>query len=140
MIKRIGSQFQGLLLGLNLSGSPSLFDTFQRDANLWPWWKVEVGHEVVSGDEACGGERNRLTRAGEIKRIGSHFQGLLLGLNLSRSSSLFDTLYLCLADYLGAKGPNLVHEEWRNHARMIGHILHIGTSEPVSLTTARRPS
>ncbi|MDA1127285.1 MAG: HD domain-containing protein [Chloroflexi bacterium] len=48
-----------------------------------------------------------------------------------------DTLYLCLADYLGAKGPNLVHEDWRNHARMVGHILHIGTSEPVSPTTTR---
>ncbi len=48
-----------------------------------------------------------------------------------------DTLYLCLADYLGAKGPDLVHEDWRNHARMIGHILHIGTSEPVSPTTTR---
>jgi len=48
-----------------------------------------------------------------------------------------DTLYLSLADYLGAKGPELVHEEWRNHARMVGHILHVGTSEPVSPTTNR---
>jgi len=48
-----------------------------------------------------------------------------------------DTLYLSLADYLGAKGPDVVHEEWRNHARMVGHILHIGTSEPVSPTTTR---
>ena len=48
-----------------------------------------------------------------------------------------DTLYLCLADYLGARGPDLVHEEWLNHARMIGHILHIGTSEPASPTTPR---
>ena len=48
-----------------------------------------------------------------------------------------DTLYLCLADYLGAKGPELIHEEWLNHARMVGHILHVGTSEPVSPTTIR---
>ena len=48
-----------------------------------------------------------------------------------------DTLYLSLADYLGAKGPDVVHEEWRNHAKMVGHILHIGTSEPVSPTTTR---
>ena len=48
-----------------------------------------------------------------------------------------DTLYLSLADYLAAKGPDLVHEEWRDHARMVGHILHIGTSEPVSTTTIR---
>ncbi|MDA0262977.1 MAG: HD domain-containing protein [Chloroflexi bacterium] len=48
-----------------------------------------------------------------------------------------DTLYLCLADYLAAKGPALVHEDWRNHARMVAHILHVGTSEPVSPATAR---
>ena len=48
-----------------------------------------------------------------------------------------DTLYLCMADYLGAKGPELIHEEWINHARMIGHILHVGTNEPVSAKTAR---
>ena len=48
-----------------------------------------------------------------------------------------DTLYLSLADYLAAKGPDLVHEDWRNHARMVGHILHVGTSEPVSPTTIR---
>ena len=48
-----------------------------------------------------------------------------------------DTLYLCMADYLGAKGPALVHEEWINHARMVGHILHVGTSEPVSSKTTR---
>ena len=48
-----------------------------------------------------------------------------------------DTLYLSLADYLGAKGPDLVHEEWRNHAKMVGHILHIGTSEPVSPVAPR---
>ena len=48
-----------------------------------------------------------------------------------------DTLYLCLADYLGAKGPDLVHGDWLNHARMVRHILHVGTSEPVSPTTTR---
>jgi poly(A) polymerase len=48
-----------------------------------------------------------------------------------------DTLYLCLADYLAAKGPEVVPEDWRDHARMIGYILHVGTSEPVSLTTTR---
>ncbi len=48
-----------------------------------------------------------------------------------------DTLYLCLADYLGAKGPELSHPEWLNHARMVGHILHVGTNEPVSPATNR---
>ena len=48
-----------------------------------------------------------------------------------------DTLYLCLADYLGAKGPELSHPEWLNHARMISHVLNTGSSEPVSIATPR---
>lgn len=48
-----------------------------------------------------------------------------------------DTLYLCLADYLGAKGPELSHPEWLNHARMISHVLDTGSQEPVSITTPR---
>ena len=41
-----------------------------------------------------------------------------------------DTLYLCLADYLGAKGPELAHPEWLNHARMISHVLYTGSQPP----------
>lgn len=48
-----------------------------------------------------------------------------------------DTLYLCMADYLGAKGPELSHPEWLNHARMISHVLHTGSSEPVSVAAPR---
>ena len=48
-----------------------------------------------------------------------------------------DTLYLCLADYLGAKGPELSHPEWMNHAKMINYVLQSGTQEPVSATTSR---
>ncbi len=48
-----------------------------------------------------------------------------------------DTLYLCLADYLGAKGPELAHPEWMEHAKMIAHVLYTGTQEPVAITTAR---
>ncbi len=48
-----------------------------------------------------------------------------------------DTLYLCLADYLGAKGPELAHPQWLNHARMISHVLHTGSQEPVSVATPR---
>ena len=48
-----------------------------------------------------------------------------------------DTLYLCLADYLAAKGPELSHSEWLNHARMVAHILHVGTNEPVSPASTR---
>ena len=48
-----------------------------------------------------------------------------------------DTLYLCMADYLGAKGPELAHPEWLNHARMISHVLYTGSQEPVSIATPR---
>lgn len=48
-----------------------------------------------------------------------------------------DTLYLCLADYLGAKGPELSHPEWLNHARMISHVLDTGSQEPVSTAAPR---
>ena len=48
-----------------------------------------------------------------------------------------DTLYLCLADYLGAKGPELAHPEWLNHARMISHVLYVGSREPVSIAAPR---
>ena len=48
-----------------------------------------------------------------------------------------DTLYLCLADYLGAKGPELAHPEWLNHAKMISHVLDTGSQEPVSVATPR---
>ena len=48
-----------------------------------------------------------------------------------------DTLYLALADYLGAKGPELEHPRWLEHAKMISHVLHTGTQEPVAITSAR---
>ena len=47
-----------------------------------------------------------------------------------------DTLYLCLADYLAAKGPELAHPQWLAHARMIGHILDTGARPPVAATPA----
>ena len=48
-----------------------------------------------------------------------------------------DTLYLALADYLGAKGPELSHPQWLEHARMISHVLYTGTREPVSVNSVR---
>ncbi len=48
-----------------------------------------------------------------------------------------DTLYLALADYLGAKGPELAHPDWLEHAKMICHILYTGTQEPVAAATER---
>ena len=48
-----------------------------------------------------------------------------------------DTLYLCLADHLAAKGPELSHQAWLNHARMVAQILHVGTHGPDSPTNSR---
>ena len=48
-----------------------------------------------------------------------------------------DTLYLALADYLGAKGPELVHPEWLEHAKMISHVMNTGTREPVAVSSSR---
>ncbi len=48
-----------------------------------------------------------------------------------------DTLYLALADYLGAKGPELVHPDWLEHAKMVSHIMNTGTREPVAVDTVR---
>ena len=48
-----------------------------------------------------------------------------------------DTLFLALADYLAAKGPNLSLEQWPAHARMIGHVLDGGTRQPKSAGPTR---
>ena len=34
-----------------------------------------------------------------------------------------DTIYLAMADYLAAKGPEIVADRWANHARMLGNLL-----------------
>ena len=53
-----------------------------------------------------------------------------------------DTIYLALADYLAAKGPNLLPDQWSEHARIMTHILELGreqitTSSTKSLITGR---
>ena len=47
-----------------------------------------------------------------------------------------DTLYLNLADYLAARGPNLGRQEWAEHCRIVGHILREGLEQkaPQTLT------
>lgn len=40
-----------------------------------------------------------------------------------------DTVYLAMADYLAAKGPELVADDWARHARMMAHILQVGTDQ-----------
>ena len=39
-----------------------------------------------------------------------------------------DTLYLNLADYLAARGPDLRDQEWSDHRRVVEHILREGTT------------
>ncbi len=43
-----------------------------------------------------------------------------------------DTLYFSLADYLGARGPELDLDDWGNHARMVAHVLQVGMQPPTS--------
>jgi len=40
-----------------------------------------------------------------------------------------DTIYLALADYLAAKGPHLMPDQWAEHARIMSHILELGTQQ-----------
>jgi len=40
-----------------------------------------------------------------------------------------DNLYLAMADYLAAKGPQLSPDDWANHARMVTYILQVGADQ-----------
>jgi poly(A) polymerase len=40
-----------------------------------------------------------------------------------------DTVYLNMADYLAARGPNLERQEWADHCRVVGHILREGVEQ-----------
>ena len=42
-----------------------------------------------------------------------------------------DTLYLNMADYLAARGPQLRRREWQEHCRVIGHILREGREQEI---------
>ena len=48
-----------------------------------------------------------------------------------------DTLYLCQADYIAAKGPEISPKAWAAHARMVTHVLQVG-SQPVVSGRIRR--
>ena len=48
-----------------------------------------------------------------------------------------DTLYLCQADFLAAKGPELNPDDWANHARMVAHIVQAGF-QPATPEAARQ--
>ena len=45
-----------------------------------------------------------------------------------------DTLYLSFADYLAARGPNLIEEDWHRHATKVSHILSEGMRPQVDPT------
>ena len=40
-----------------------------------------------------------------------------------------DTIYLAMADYLGAKGPEVVADRWASHARMLADLLQAGREQ-----------
>ena len=40
-----------------------------------------------------------------------------------------DTIYLAMADYLAAKGPEVVADHWANHARMLSDLLQAGQEQ-----------
>ena len=48
-----------------------------------------------------------------------------------------DTIYLALADYLAAKGPNLLPDQWAEHARIMTHILELGREQITTSSTNR---
>ena len=48
-----------------------------------------------------------------------------------------DTIYLALADYLAAKGPNLLPDQWAEHAKIMTHILELGR-EQITISATER--
>ena len=48
-----------------------------------------------------------------------------------------DTLYLNMADYLAARGPDLGRREWSEHCQVIGHILREGLERKAPETLPR---
>ena len=48
-----------------------------------------------------------------------------------------DSIYLALADYLAAKGPNLLPDQWAEHARIMTHILELGREQITTSSTKR---
>ena len=53
-----------------------------------------------------------------------------------------DTVYLAMADYLAAKGPEITAEHWAEHARMLTYVLQAGPQQapargPARLVTGR---
>ena len=48
-----------------------------------------------------------------------------------------DTLFLGMADFLAAKGPELDSLAWNNHVKMIGHIMYTGAQQVEAQKPAR---
>ena len=48
-----------------------------------------------------------------------------------------DNLFLAMADFLAAKGPELDSLAWHNHVKMIGHIMYTGTQQETAQKPAR---
>ncbi len=48
-----------------------------------------------------------------------------------------DTIYLALADYLAARGPNIIANHWAEHARMLTYVLQVGPQPAPAKGSAR---
>ena len=48
-----------------------------------------------------------------------------------------DTLYLSLADYLAARGPQIEREEWQSYTKVIRHALETGLHQEETVSSPR---
>jgi len=106
-----------------------------------------IGHEKTGAELACGVMRRMRCSRRTVSHVGSmvrhHLRPGQLGQRREAPTgravfryyrdvgeAAVDTLYLNLADYLGARGPLLEGQEWSAYAGMIGDILTGGFETP----------
>ena len=55
----------------------------------------------------------------------------------SLGDQAIDTLYLSLADYLAARGPQIEREEWKDYTKVIRHALETGLHQEEEVSSPR---
>lgn len=113
-----------------------------------------LGHHIKGADLTKQIlSRLRLSRRG-IKAISSQVRHHLRPGQLSQGNEIpsrraiyryfrdvgdiaIDTVFLSLADFLAARGPDLRKKEWANHSRKLGHILDVGLSTSYNPVTKK---